>query len=68
MVLVLECGRAKVDESNFRIQENSALSCLPGNCRRRGWYLAIVCEGLVRIMTQEYVLGLQVCVDQVEIV
>jgi hypothetical protein len=68
MILVLEGCRAKIDQPDLRVQQDLSLAGLAVAVVGTGrWYLPIVREGLVLVVAQEDVLGLQIRVDQVEI-
>ena len=67
MVLVLESSRAKIDQSYFSIEKDSALSSLPIDGSRRRWNSATVGESLICIITEKDVFRLQISVDKIEI-
>lgn len=67
VVFILEGGRSEVDKPDLRVKKHSPLSSLPTDRSRRRRDLAIIREGLVLVMAQKNVLGLQVGMDQVEI-
>lgn len=68
MILVLEGCRAKVDQTNLRVQQNPSLCGLAadGGTGRRD--LPVVRKGLIFIVTEENVFWFEVGMDQVEIV
>lgn len=68
MILVVECGRTKVDQSDFRIEEHSSKPSRSLRGGRGGWYVAVVRKGLVGVVDEQDVLRLQVSVNEVEIV
>lgn len=63
VILVLEGGRTKIDQSDFGIEKDFALSGLSidGGGRRR--YPSAICEGLVGAVTEEDILWLEIGVD-----
>ncbi len=68
VVLVLEGCRAKVDQANLGVQENLSLAGLAvavGGAGRRD--LSVVRKRLVLVAAKQDVLGLEIRVDQVEI-
>lgn len=68
MILILESRRAEINQSNLRVQKNTALGGMPiVVCRGRG-NPAVVRERLVRVIAQQDVFRLQVGVNQVQIV
>lgn len=50
VVLIIECGRAKVDETNFAVQKNSPLPGSPRSRSGRRGNSAVVCEGLIGVV------------------
>lgn len=68
VVLVLECCRAEINQSDLRVQQHLPLRGLAVDIVAGRRYLAIVREGLVLVVAEQYVLGLEIGVDQVEIV
>lgn len=68
MVLVLESGRAKVDQSNFGIEKDSALGSLSIDSRRRRGDATTVGESLILIITQKDVFRFQIGMNKIEIV
>lgn len=68
MVFVLEGSRAEVNQTNLRVEEDFALRSLTSHTGRRGWYPAVVGEGLVSAVAEQDILGLEISVNQVEIV
>jgi hypothetical protein len=68
VILVIECGRTKVDEPDFRVEEYLAMSCTAiDSCRGRR-YGPVVRERLVVVVNEQDVLRLQIGVDQVQVV
>ena len=67
VVLILEGSRTKVDEPDFGIKKDFALSSLSVDSGWRRRDPSTVCEGLVRTITQQDVLWLEVGMDEVEI-
>lgn len=67
MILVLECSRAEVDQPNLSVQQDTALCSLSVNGSRGRRNLAVISEGLVRVVTEQDVLRLKIGMDQVEI-
>lgn len=68
VILILKGGGAKVNQPHLGIEQDPSLAGLAADvCRRRG-DPAIVGKGLIRVVTEENVLGFEVGVDQVEIV
>ena len=67
VVLVLEGGRAKINQSNLRVQEHLPLCSLTAHRRARRRNLPIVGKCLVFAVAQQDVLRLQIGVDQVQI-
>lgn len=47
MIFVLECSRAKVDQSNFSVEQYPPLCGLPINRRRGGRDLSVIRESLI---------------------
>lgn len=68
VVLIVKCGRPKVDEPYLGVKKHLAVSCCAIDRRRRRRYCAVVCEGLVRILDQQDVLGLEIGVDEIQVV
>lgn len=68
MILVIESSRPEVDKPDLTVQQYTALTCVSiGGVGGRGDG-SVVREGLIRIVHEENVLGLQVRVDEVEVV
>lgn len=68
VVLVLEGGRTKVDEADLRVEQDFSLGCLAVNSLRRRRHLAVVRKCLILVVAEKDVLGLEIGVDQVEVV
>ena len=68
MVLVLECGRAEIDQTYLRIEKHLALRSLSTDPGRGGWYPAVIRKCLRSTIAQQDILGLQVGVDQIKVV
>ena len=68
VVFIIESGRSKINQPYLRIQENLPMASLSvGQCGGR-WDSSVVCECLVIVIHQEDILGLQVGVDQIQVV
>lgn len=65
MVFVIEGRRTEVNESYFTIEENAALPRVASCGVRRGWYGAVVSEGLIGVADEEDVFGFEVGMDKV---
>lgn len=65
MVFVIEGRRTEVDESDFTIEENAALSRVASRGMGRGRDSAVVSEGLVGVADEEDVFGFEVGMDKV---
>lgn len=68
MVLVLKGGRTKIDEPDLRVKQDLPLRRLAVDRLRRRRHLAVVRECLILVVAEKDVLGLEVGVDQVEVV
>ena len=68
MVFVIKCCRAEIDQANVTIEQNSALPRLSIDGVGRGWDGAIIGKGLVLMVDEENIFGLEIRVDQVEVV
>jgi hypothetical protein len=68
VVFVVEGGRAKVDEPDLAVEKDSSLAGISGIRVRGRGNGAVVGEGLVSVADEEDVFGLQVGVDEVEVV
>lgn len=68
MVLVLEGGRTKVDEADLRVKKDLPLRRLTVDRLRRRRHLAVVRKCLILVVAEKDVLGLEIGVDQVEVV
>ena len=68
MVLIFECGRAKVDEANLWIKQHSALRRRPVGVFARRRNFTIICKGLVVTVHEKDVLGLEIRMDELQIV
>ena len=67
VVLVIEGGRSKINQSNLTIQEDASLTCCPRCCMRGGWDCSVVGERLIRVVHEQDVLGFKVGVDEVKV-
>lgn len=67
MVFVVERGRAKINESDLAVEENAPLAGVAGIRVRGGWDGAVVGECLVCVADKENVFGLEVGMDEVEV-
>lgn len=67
MIFVIKGRRTKVDESNLRVEQHPAELCRAGICVGRRRDVAIICEGLVVVLYKEDVLGLEIGVDEIEV-
>lgn len=68
VIFILESGGTEIDEPDFGVEQHFSLRGLAvdsGGGRRD---LAVVGEGLVLVVAEEDVLGLQVGMDEVKIV
>lgn len=68
MVLIVESGRAEVDQADFRVEKDLPMSRTTINSCRRRRHRPVVCEGLVVVVDEEDVLWLQIRVDEVQVV
>lgn len=68
VILVVECGRPKVNQADLAVQQHPSLPGVPGRGMRGGWDASVVGERLIAVAYKEDILGLQVGVDEVEIV
>lgn len=68
MVFFLERGGSKVDQTDIRVQQDSTLTGDSGRgCRGRG-NVPVVRECLIVVGHKQDILGLEIGVDQIEIV
>ena len=67
MVLIVEGSRSEIDQVDLWAQEHPAELGRPRIYRARGRDVAVVGEGLVCVVEQQDVLGLEIGVNQVEI-
>jgi len=68
MVFVVKSCRPKINQADFAIKQNTPLAGIPRNRTRGRWDGAVVGKGLVGIFDEKDVFGLQVCMDEVEVV
>lgn len=68
MVLVLEGGRAEVNQSNLSIEQYLSLRCLSVDSGGGGWNSTAIRERLVRTFAQKDVFWLQVGVNEIQVV
>ena len=67
MVFIVKSGRAKVDEADLTIEEYAALPCVARCGMRRRGNGAVVGKGLVGVTNEKDVFGLEVGVNEVEV-
>ena len=67
VILVIEGGRSKINQSNLTIQEDASLTCCSRCCMRGGWDCSVVGERLIRVVHEQDVLGFKVGVDEVKV-
>ncbi len=68
MIFVVKGCRPKIDQADFAIKQNTSLAGIPRNRTRGRWDGAVVGKSLVGIFDEKNVFGLQVCMDEVEVV
>lgn len=68
MVFVVKGRRPKIDQADFAIKQDTSLAGISRNRTRGRWDGAVVGKGLVGIFDEKDVFGLQVCMDEVEVV
>lgn len=67
VILVIEGGRSKINQSNLTIQEDASLTCCPRCCMRGRRDCSVVGERLIRVAHEQDVLGFQVGVNEVNV-
>ena len=67
MILVIERRRAKVNESDFAVQKDTTLTCVTGIRVRGGGDGAIVGESLIGTANEKNVFGLEVGVNEIQV-
>ena len=67
MILIVECGRTKINQSNLTIKQDSSLSGSP--CRAVGgrWYVAVVSKCLILVVDQQNIFWFEVGMNEIEI-
>lgn len=68
MVLIIESSRPKVNKPDLTVQQYTSLTCVPVGCVGGRGNGSVVGEGLICIVHEENVFGLQVRVDEVKVV
>ena len=68
VVFVIEGGRAKVDEANLAVKEDSSLARIAGVRMGGGRDGAVIGEGLIGTADEEDVFRFEIGMDEVEIV
>jgi hypothetical protein len=68
MVLIIKSCTSKVNEIDLRRQQNLPELRTPRSQGAARGNVPVVCEGLVHVVEQQNVLGLEVRVDQMEVV
>lgn len=68
MVFVIERGRTKVNQIDLRRKQHASKFRAPSGKRARGGYISIVGEGLICVVKQQDVLGLEIRMNEVKIV
>lgn len=68
MILVIERGGPKVNQTNFTVQQNTTLAGIARVGVGGRWNGAVVGECLVGAADKKDVLGLQIGVNEVEVV
>lgn len=67
MVLVIKCCGTEVDQSDLAVEKNTPLTSVPGVCVGGGRDGTVVGKGLVGVADEEDIFGLQVGMDEVEV-
>lgn len=67
VVLIIKCGRAKVNQSDLAVKENTSLASVAGVRVRGGGDRAVVRECLVGVADKEDVFRFQIGMDEVEV-
>ena len=67
VVFVIERGRAEVDQTDFRVEEDLSMSSLAADGRGGGGDGTIIGKGLIAVLHQKDILWLQIGVDQIEV-
>lgn len=67
MVFIIERGGTEINQPNLAVKEDSSLPSVAGVCVGRGGDGAVVGEGLVVVADKEDIFGLQVGMDEVEV-
>lgn len=68
VVLIIERRASKVDKVNLRAEQDATEFGRPGRQCARGRNVAVVSEGLVSMAQEQDILGLEVGVNEVEVV
>lgn len=68
MILVVERSRAKVDQPDLTVEKHPSLASVAADGVRRRRHGTVVGKRLIRTVDQQDVLGLEISVDQIEIV
>lgn len=65
MIFIIECGRAKVNETNLTVKKHPSLACIARVCVRGGGDGAVVGKCLVIAADEENVFGFEIGMDEV---
>ena len=67
MIFVVKRSRPEVDQPDFTVEKDSSLALAAVRGVGRGGHCAVVRERLIGAIHQEDVFGLQISVDQVDV-
>jgi hypothetical protein len=60
MIFVIEGSRTKIDQPDFRVEQNFPVARASHVLGRRRWYSPVVCESLILVVHKEYILRFEV--------
>ena len=67
VIFIVESGRPKINEPNFTVKQYATLPSRPRRSQRRRRYVPVISEGLIQTIHKKDILGLQVGMDEVEV-